>query len=345
MNNDSEERPLPPTPKKLREARRKGQVATSRDLPSTVAFIAAGLTVASLLPKAIADLQGLIDVAGRRAAEAEVQPSALLLPMLWIVLGLSLAPLVAAILGSLAGNLLVLRGLIFALEPIKPKLEKINPVEGFKRLFSLRSLVQLGKVLLQTAILLGAFVVTLAGFTSSLLHLPGCGDPCVSPLLGAIIAALFAIAVVVFLLFGLADIGVQRWLFLRDMRMSRTELKRERKDQEGDPNLKGARRRRMREAAERPFRPAPRLATLVVTAGSDLAVGLRYVPGKTPVPLIVFIAEGEARDAALAAAQDAALIDMPEVAQALAERGSAGQEVPPTLFGPVAQALVRAGAI
>lgn len=345
MKNDTEERTLPPTPKKLREARKRGQVATSRDLPGAIAFIAAGLTLAALLPKAIADLHALLDAAARRAADPNVRLGALLPPVLWVVLGLGLAPLIAAILGSLAGNLLVLRGPLFALEPIKPKLEKINPVEGLKRLFSLRSLVQFGKVFAEAAILIVAFALTLAGFAASLVQLPGCGFPCVPPVLGAIVAALFVITVVVVVVFGLADVGLQRWLFLRDMRMSRTELKRERKDQEGDPTLKGARRRRMREAAERPARPAPRLATLVVTAGADLAVGLRYVPGKTPVPVVVFIAEAEARDGAIAAAQDAPLIDMPELAHALAEQGKAGQEVPPPLYGPVAQALVRAGAI
>jgi type III secretion protein U len=126
--------------------------------------------------------------------------------------------------------------------------------------------------------------------------------------------------------------------------MTRTESKREVKDLEGDPLIRGARRRMRQQLTSASARVGMRHAVIAVTHGERI-VGLRYRPGETPIPLVVCKGRGEAAMRMLAEARDLGLpiVDNAELVAALATRHAVGATVVPDLFGPVAELLVAAG--
>lgn len=362
MSGDtSEEKSLPASKKKLDDARRKGQLPGGKDLVSGAAFAAgAGFLILSgggfvALATALFHRAGeavarastapdrasrLTEALGTMRGAAEAAVGGIVVPLLVIV------PAVAIL-----ASVVALRGVIFAADPITPKGEKVNPVEGFKRLFSIRSLVEFLKSVAKTALLAAVLVAVLWGGLRPLLLSPSCGVGCEMGVFAALFTPMLAAAAIVFLAVGLGDLGLQRWLFLRDMRMSVSEQKRERKEQEGDPHLRGARRALMKEAATAP-RGGAAAATLVLHAPAApgrpaVAVAVRFVRGETPVPAVVARGEGDRAAAILARAGDAGVpvAEETDVAVALAARARPGGYVPQDLFGEVAGAMVRAGTI
>ncbi|WP_376091780.1 EscU/YscU/HrcU family type III secretion system export apparatus switch protein [Roseomonas sp. CCTCC AB2023176] len=359
--DDSEEKNLPASKKKLDEARKKGQVAQGKDLVSGAAFAAgAGFVLLSggtffVLATALFRAAGeaieraerapdrasrFFDALGSLRGPVEAALNGLVVPLLVIV------PSVAVL-----ASLVALRGVVFATDPITPKAEKISPIEGFKRIFALRSLMEFLKSLLKVVLLAAVLVGVLWGGLRALLLSPTCGAACEAQLLGALLTAMLTAAAIVFLLVGIGDLGLQQWLFRRDMRMSVTEQKRERKEQDGDPHVRSARRTLMREAAAAP-RGGATAATLILHAPAEgarpeVAVGVRFIRGETPVPAVVARGEGERAAALLvrAAAAGVPVAQEPAVARLLATRTRPGGYVPQDLFGEVAGAMVRAGTI
>jgi type III secretion protein U len=345
-NDGSEEKPLPATQKKLSDARRKGQVARSRDLPAAAGFTAAVLALWLGWDGTLAAIIHLIDAAARMQAlpfrEASETLASAALRTMAIVAAL---PVAAALLAGFVANVVALRGIPFSTEPITPRLSHINPVEGFKRLFQMRALIELVKGVVKTVLIAAALVAVLLPGVQSLLLAPSCGLECVAVAAGRLLLPMAAAAVAVFLIGSLFDLGLQSWLFRRDMRMSFSEVKRERKDQEGDPMVRSARRRSRREMAEQPQRLGPAAASLLVLGGDEAVVGLRFVRGETPVPVVVCRARGprgaELRQAAEAlgvrAVRDA------DLAALLLRRARPGEPIPREAYGPVAQLLLATG--
>jgi len=162
----------------------------------------------------------------------------------------------------------------------------LHPAKGFKRIFALKNLVELIKSLVKTVLLVTISVMVLRISLNALVRTPGCGLACLAPLTGAVMAPLLVAAMVVLIVGGLIDIVVQRGLFTREMRMTRSELKRERREQEGLPEVRSAQRRQRQSLAHGGGRGGIESATLVIE-GDDVMVGLRYVPGETQVPRLV----------------------------------------------------------
>jgi type III secretion protein U len=325
--DDSEERPLPPSKKKLDDARRKGQVASSKDMISGAAlagvlgfmilgagaFLAAGRTLIGAAGDAVADHArhgDILQPLNMLARQAGDQFMATVVPAFGIALALAI---MAAIV--------VLRGIPFSMEPVKPQMEKLNPVEGFKRIFALRSLIEFVKSLLKTVLIVAVLAAVLGGGLGLLVHAPASGLPGVLSAAATLMTPVLAAAIALFIVAGLADVGLQRWLFRRDMKMSLTEQKRERKEQEGDPHIRAARRRMMREnAAAPPVKLGLSRATLLIHGGDgEPAVGLRFVRGETPVPAAVVRGDGpraaelisQARESGIRTLEDAELARAP----------------------------------
>jgi len=151
-------------------------------------------------------------------------------------------------------------------------------------------------------------------------------------------------AAIAFVAIGLLDVLLQYRLFLRDMRMTRTERKRELKDLEGDPLIRGERRRIRREVATKPARVGLRHAVVIITHGG-YAVGLRYNHDDTPVPLVVSRGRGPASDEMLAEGRrlDIPIIDDATLAERLVKRHAVGDRIRRDLYNPVARVLVDLG--
>jgi type III secretion protein U len=345
--SQSEERKLPATRKKLQDARKKGQVSRSKDMVGAVGLmviVAYILLSGDTVPSAFA---AMLTAATHAETDELMTGLREVLPSVCQAALITLGPLLALLLMSvLVANLVVLRGIPFSMDPVIPRLERINPAEGFKRLFQLRSVVEFIKSLMKMTALAAALVVVLALGLQSLMDAPACGLNCVMQVLRVELMQVLVAAAILFLVVGLLDVWLQRWLFLRDQRMSVTETKRERKEQEGDPQIKSQRRRLINEAVTGLVRGGLTNATLVVCRPGTAAVGLRFRQGETPVPTVVVRGAGyraawlvsEAEQLGIPVLEDAALAER-------LGRTPPGSFVPEDTYSAVAQALVQFGLI
>jgi type III secretion protein U len=345
MTDQSEEKALPASEKKLRDARvKRGQVPHSKDFVGG-ASLAATLALLFLTWLNIRDrILQLLDAVAAESAQPSAQSIPRALEMAGDLLLTISLPIAAVVLFSVVtAGLAATAGPVLSFELVKPKLENISPVAGAKRIFSLRNLIEFAKGTAKVAILVFAFSLVVRGQLQSLFQLPACGPSCIAPVTLELLKLLAATAAIAFILIGLVDIMLQRRLFLRDMRMTRSEYKREQKDLEGDPLIRAERRRLYRRLATAQVRTGLRHAVVAV-AHDQQVVGIRYRAGETPVPIVVCKGRGELGQRMLKEAYERgiAVIEHPELAAALAEAHAVGDTIKREFFGPIAEILFKA---
>jgi type III secretion protein U len=344
-DGSSEEKQHPASAKKLRDARRRGEVPQSRDLVAGVTLTATVLYLFLAWPALHRRLVALIDTAA--AQSALPQPGALpVAGQAGETLLSFLVPLIIATIGIaiLAGATATL-GIIFAPERIQPRFERLDPASGFRRLMSMRSLLEFGKSLAKIILLLSTFAIVLRTFLPRLFMEPPCGAACLGPSLLAVLRPLAVVAVLLLLVIGLADMMLQRRLFLRDQRMTTSERKREYKDMEGDPHLQAERRRLRREMAEKA--PAGLAQASFIISDGQRIVALRFNREDSPVPVIVAknLGEGAAKLYAEAQALGLPVVRDDSLIEALSAGPGVGERIAPALFTPVAGHLVQLGLV
>lgn len=349
----SDEKTEQPTPRKLRKARDKGQVHKSTDVTQTVVFIALIGTAAlglsywlplldaqlSAWPVRISRLAGL-DQAGAwqlLLAAVESLRDVLLLPLA-VVFG------VAASAGLLAVGLQV-RG-IFSGDPLIPKGERLNPGANLKRVFSTRNLFDLSKILIKVVVVgtvtFVALRAALPDWIAFMRHGSSPSQPGV--LLARTLLAVAMSCVAVYVVVAAADYGHQYFEFMKEQRMSKDEVRREHKEIEGDPYVKGYRRAMQRMMASEAPDGALKGAKLVVTNPTHYAVALAYDATTGGLPHVV--AKGVDR-AALALRQQAqrlgiAVVEERALARKLYASVPEGQFITSETMADVARLLARA---
>ena len=341
----SEEKTLPPSLKKLREARRKGQVARSKEMVTAVVTLTA---FAYLYARAGAFAQTMQD-ALLGASAVTGQPFAEALALLAPRLGSDLAWLVAPFVGMIVtaavlANVVVNGGVLAAIDPVLPKMERLNPVEGFQRLLALRNVIELIKAVLKVALVGSVAILLIAGSMQVLVEQPSCGLGCTGPVLRGLLRPLLITAGGFFLVLGTFDIAMQRWLFHRDMRMTKTEQKRERKEQEGDPLIKGQLRRERRAAAQAAARTGLRNATFVIRS-NDTVLALRFANPDALVPILLARAVGEGAPTLLDEARQRRLpvVFDPAAAALVGSRVKIGHIIAEDMFHAVIACMREAG--
>jgi len=330
-----------PTQKKLDDARKKGQNAKSQDVNAAVGLIgllvclmATGGAIVERMSKSIA--MTLEQLAGMKSNEALFAVLAEVVANgLWAVLP---AVATSVALGFVASFAQV--GFNISFEPLSPKFDKLNPAEGLKKMFSVRSIIDFLKMVVK-AIALGAVLWILIVGMVPLLAGAAYFDPTgVGLIAWKAILKLLAAACIVFVVVGPVDFGLQKWLFKRDQKMTKDEVKREHKESEGDPHLKGERKQLARQMATTPPEKRVPGASVVVTNPTHYAVALRYAPGESPLPIVV--AKGMDAQALRirAIAEDARvpIISNPPLARAL-HKLEIDQTIPEELFEAVAAVL------
>jgi type III secretion protein U len=345
VNDETEQKSLPASQKKLRDARRKGRVSHSRDLVTgftlTLMFIYLLIvwpTLGDRLHELVAFVSQSVDrpfgEAGSKAVQLAVD----------VLLLMTLPPVAIVLVGDLVSGMASTFGPVFSFDLVKPRFDHINPAEGLKRIFSVRNAVEFAKAAVKVATLGAAFFLIMRSTIEPLFETPVCGERCLVTAAVAATKPLAATAAVAFVAIGLVDLLIQRRLFLRDMRMTRTESKRELKDLEGDPLIRGERRRVRTQFAGRNIRVGIRHAVIAIVHG-DQTVGLRYRPGETPVPIVVCKGEGEAGRAMQAEARQLSLpiVDNAAFVATLAARHAVGETIASDLFKLAAETLVAAG--
>ncbi len=337
------EKTEPATEKKLEKAREKGQVPHSRDLASAFAFafglVALIVNAATIEQHMRAILQHALVAtsapAHDRIGAALHAAGAMVTDALWIV-----GPVLAAsAAGSLVGGFAHV-GFNLSFEPVTPKPEKLDPVEGVKRIFSLRSLFEVFKSLV-VAVFVGWMLYQAVLALLPILVFSGYGEPAaIGQTAWNSLLRLMLPCAALFVVLGSLDFVVQRLLFLKEQKMTKDEVKREWKEDEGDPQLKGERKAIAREIAFSSPKAAVATADAVVVNPTHYAVALRYAPDECALPVVV--ARGVDAEAAeiRQAAQEAGVpvIGNPPLARALYAAGD-GATVPEPLLEAVAAVL------
>ncbi|WP_462383560.1 EscU/YscU/HrcU family type III secretion system export apparatus switch protein [Pseudomonas sp. Marseille-QA0892] len=345
MSDKSEEKSQPASEKKLREARQKGQLSKSQDMVTAMVMLVCTLCVTWL----VADIEGRVRQFLFLVGRIYVEPFASVWPRLQaeatgLLLASTVPILVATVATVILTNIVTMRGMVFTGEPIKPDPKRIDPVAGFKRMFSMRSITEFLKSLFKVSLVAVAFVLVYRTGLQALMESSRCGAPCIYSSFTALLTPLVITALIAFLLVGGLDVLVQRWLFQREMKMTKSETKREHKDTEGDPLIKRERRKLRQEMQHSTAKVGLDHANLVIGQAGGWAVGLRYVRGQTPVPVVVCRA---APDQSAALLERATSLGLPQsqdaaLAQGIAQRAPAGSPLPDRYFQQVADILVAA---
>ena len=311
-------------------------------MSSAVALLVGFWILSSSGPRLVTAMRTLIEQGLERLTEGDITMSTLQSGMLTAgqLVMQALAPLILAMVGVAIGvNVAQTRGLV-SLHLIKPDLGKINPISGFKRLFSMRGFVQLLKSLAKLAVV---GLVVYQAISANLDLMLATSRMTLSAGLGQIAQLALTVglrAALVMLVLAVLDYVYQRRQFYKSLRMTKQEVKEEAKLQE-NPELRGRIRQRMREVAIRRMMAAIPKADVVITNPTHLAVALRYDKGKMQAPQVVakgqrLIAE---RIKELARQHGVPLIENKPLAQALYQSVEIGQEIPVSLYQAVAEVL------
>jgi flagellar biosynthesis protein FlhB len=338
-----EDRSEKATPFKLEEARRQGQVARSPDIVSLVVLSAVMVSAFAMTEWST---RQTLDLAARllsSSGQVVLSPGFVLDLGPWVasaLLGIIAPLLVIVITASIVANLLI-SGPVFSFKPLAPQFNRMNPVQGLKRIFSLRTLFETGKTLVKILLIIVATYLAIGSLMSDLFELPGAepGEiPAILTHLGGI--TLFAILAAL-LLVALIDVAFTKWEFQRQMRMSRRELRDEMRRREGDPQIK-AKRRQLLASLQSKSRSIGKVkdASLIVVNPTHIAVALQYRRREMPAPKIVAKGEGEmARQIrAIGFRHRIPVIEDPALARQLYEVDVDGY-IPEASFEPVAAAL------
>lgn len=342
-NDSQEDKTLDPTEKRLREAREEGQVPRSRELAGAAMMVGCvglmlwlagpfGVRLVNLLRDALRfDLEAVADAGGPVAHFVDVAVEL-------FVLG---APLIGVGLLAAVGGTLAIGGINFAPKALAPKYQRIDPVAGFKRLYSLPALGEVAKSLLRVGIVGAVAVVALASNLGDIVGLAA--EPDRAGILHALsIVGWTALALSASLvLIGLLDAPFQWWQHRRGLRMSLEEVRREMKEMEGSPEVKGRVRQLQREMAQRRMMEAVPGADVVLVNPTHYAVALKYEQGRMRAPRVV--AKGQDLVALaireLAERHKVPVVSAPPLARALYRSVQLGQEIPAELYKAVAQVL------
>jgi flagellar biosynthetic protein FlhB len=332
-----------PTSRKLEKAREEGQVARSTELP------AASVTIAAL---------GMLYLTGdtliHKMAEAFVSGfnfdrklvhSPNLLPAIFghevlesfiLIAPLLLLTITIAIASSGATG-----GFLFSTKAIAPKGSKLNPLNGLKRMFGTKALVELGKALLKFTLVTGMVAWVLYDNVSTLNNIGKMAFEPAMAVAGQLLAKSALIMACALILIAAIDVPFQRWEFMKSMRMSKQEIKDEMKDMEGRPEVKAQIRRRQREMANRRMIDNVKDADVVITNPEHFAVALSYDPNGDSAPILLAKGTDEvaARIRAEAEKHGIEIFRAPPLARALYFTTDLDQPVPEDLYYAVAQVI------
>ncbi len=341
--DSSEEKTEAPSDKKRQDARQKGTVAKSTEVNSVLVLLVAILLFkvagAWMMDEFASCIREFFALCSR--TEMSMQFFLELSNKTMILIFKLVMPIAGSILvvGVLANVIQI--GLLFTLEPLTPKLEKINPLSGAQRLFSMRSLVELVKNILKIIVIGYVAYITIKGEYEKLLVL---ADASVFTIWQFTLAVAFKILLrvaIVLLIIAVLDYAYQRFEHEKKLKMTFQEVKEERKQMDGDPQVKSRIRSLQREMARRRMMEQVPKATVVVTNPTHIAIALRYDPSENDAPVVVakgkqYMAE---RIKKIAAEHNIPMVEDKPLARAMYDKIDIGLPIPMEFFTAVAEIM------
>ncbi|RLB18213.1 MAG: flagellar biosynthesis protein FlhB [Deltaproteobacteria bacterium] len=331
------------TPKKREEARKKGEVAKSRELPSVAVLLASLITLTIFGSFMYTHIQTVMRESFSLPIlkEVNIPEFMVFVEKMITIFILTLSPILAAIFITAVLSNIMQVGFMLTGESIRPKLSRLNPIKGFGRLFSKQSFMELFKSLLKLAIVSIVAYLTVRAEMKNVYLL---GDMEFNSIVAYILLTIFKIFIrcALAMIFLVAiDYAFQKWDFEKRLKMSKKEVKDEFKRTEGDPLIKSRIRSiQMQMARKRMMQDVPK-ADVVITNPTSLALALKYDSSVMGAPKLLAKGAGEIakRIRELAEKYDIPVVENKDLAQSIYSLVEIGQEIPPALYEAVAEVL------
>ena len=331
-----------PTPRRREEARQRGQVPKSREV-AAVAVLSGGLLAffvggSYMVGQMMVVYRHFLHFGPPRLDLKAAEE------ILWVAVTLGMKavfPVVLLVFVLAFLSLYLQVGGVVAWEALQPKWERINPLEGFKRLFSLPSLVELLKSIFKIVIIGLVSYFVISGEKERILLLAGQGVEHVGRELFAMARGLLLKVLFALLALALLDFLFQRWETERHLRMTKEELKEEMKQTEGDPWVKSRIRQIQRSMAQKRMMSEVPKADVIITNPQHLAVAIKYELGEMPAPQVLVKGAGflALKIREVAEAHGVPIVENPPLAQALYREVEEGEYIPQELYQAVAEVL------
>ena len=337
------ERTEPATPKRLEKAREEGQVARSQELTTFALLMVAAAGLVFLGADLMDKLLRIMKVGMQLERELAFQPDLMLIRFYELALEglIAIAPLLFLLIIVAFFAPMLLSGWMISAKALMPKFDRINPIAGFGRLFSMRSLVELVKAIAKTIVIGGVAALIIwhnKEEVMALLTVPV--DSGISQT-GEYLAMSFLLTVGAMALIAVIDVPFQIWDHAKQQRMTKEEVRKEQKEDEGDPFIKARIRGLQREAARRRMMAEIPNADVIVTNPTHYAVALKYKSETMRAPTVV--AKGvhllAARIRELAEEHRIPILEAPPLARALYYHAELESEIPEKLYTAVAEVL------
>ena len=342
MAETFQEKTEQPTEKRLEEARKKGQVAQSRELPLCLMILFTSIFLYFLTSHGfqemfkvyvsyvrnsnidinVSNIYGILSFAAYRWA--------------WIMMPLFALLIIITIFGAVLQT-----GFMWSPESMQFKFENLNPLNGIKKLFSKRSAIEIFKSILKIVILAYIAYTIIINELPTILSLPGKDTGMIAAYLGTTCFYLAIKVSVIFLFIAALDLLYQKWQHKKDLMMTHQEIKEEFKEREGNPLVKSRIRSLQREMARRRMIEDVKTADVIVTNPTHFAIGLKYQFGAMPAPKIVakgagFVAE---KIKEVARSHSVPLMENKPLARALFYAVKVGDYIPEQFYVIVAELL------
>lgn len=333
------------TPKKLSDAKKKGQLPRSKDVNVAVTMLACTLLISVLWDNMTNGFKDAIlyfvrfpalnnfsfDTVGHLSIFVLYKVAVILLPF-------AISIMVAGVAASLMQT-----GFLTTGEPLKPSFGKLNPISGFKNMFSKKSLVDLGK---NSIVITIVTIIAYKYMKKNYLNIVNLGNlymPTMGTEIKNLVVGIFSQICIVLVVIAAIDYFLQRKMFAKDMKMTKQEVKDEYKEQEGDPQIKGKIKQKQREVSRRRMMNAVADATVVVTNPTHIAVALKYEENNSKMEAPKLVAKG-ANYLALkikekAKENNVPIVENKPLARLMYKQVELNQEIPEDMYQAVAEIL------
>lgn len=335
------EKTEPPTPKKLRDARQKGQVAKSQDVTSAALTVACFVMISVLWPPYVEELKELMVLPTAFYTQPFIEVvDEVMYSIVLKILTLSAPMLALVMLVGIAFNYAQV-GFLLTMEPIKPELKKINPIDKAKQIFSMKSLVEFLKSAIKVIIIAVLIYIVTKNSLDPLTRVPHAGEQGVLQSLKPMLSTLAINISLVYILIAAADYFFQKFQHIKQLKMSKDEIKREFKESEGNPEIKGKRKQLHQEMVMNDTMERTRKASVVVTNPTHLAIAIYYQEEDNQMPKVLAKGEDYVAHRMVEVAKQEGIPVMQHIplARALYERVDMDRFVPADLIEPMAEVL------
>jgi len=341
--SSGQEKTEDPTSRRLQEARNKGDVAKSMEIPSAVVLLAGLMTIYTMSNYMLANFSSMTAHFLANAHTIDIIPGNLtnLVTESMIKMAILTGPvMLAVVLAALIANYAQI-GFIFTTEKMMPDIKKIDPIQGVAKKFSMQSLAELVKSLLKIGLI--GYVAYSEVFKSLPKLMPLMDQSPYQIMIFATNTAfwIFLKCAITIAILAALDYAFQRWQFMEKMKMTKQEVKEEAKTTEGDPQVKGRIRAIQMEMARKRMMDEVPEADVVITNPTRLAIALRYEAGAMSAPIVIAKGAGAIaqRIREIATEHDVPMVEDKPLAQALYKTAEIDQPIPDNLFQAVAEVL------